>query len=165
MLSVYVGFMDFWIPLFGSALGGAFVTGIFGFVKNRQDKVTEHAQWLRNQKVEVYADLIRHVTARIDALDNLSLGHPAKDASLEVMAGIVNARLMFIGSKEVESYTYVHLADISNALDHFGEDTYEQARWQVHASMLQLLELIRQDLSVVKQELDVDKKRFWRRNR
>jgi hypothetical protein len=51
--------MDFWIPLLGSALGGAVITSIFGLIKNRQDKSTEHTQWLRDSKQAAYADICR----------------------------------------------------------------------------------------------------------
>jgi hypothetical protein len=65
--------MDFWIPLLGSALGGAVITAIFGLFKGHQEKLTEREQWLRDQKMSEYVamlgminSIIRHNKALIE---------------------------------------------------------------------------------------------------
>lgn len=53
--------MEWWqfvLPLVGSALGGALVTGFFGWRKRHWDREDEHARWLRDKKQEAYADFL-----------------------------------------------------------------------------------------------------------
>lgn len=55
---VYLWLMDFWIPLLGGALGAALVNGIVAMYKLRRDREVEHEQWLRDQKLELYANFL-----------------------------------------------------------------------------------------------------------
>lgn len=81
--------MDFWIPLIGSALGGAIVTSVFGLIKNRQDRHHEHDQWLRDQKLEVYANLL---AALQSVLHDLSEMHDGGVPPTSVSEGAKTAR-------------------------------------------------------------------------
>lgn len=50
--------MDFWIPLLGGALGAALINGIVAVYKVQRDRAIEHEQWLRDQKLELYANFL-----------------------------------------------------------------------------------------------------------
>jgi hypothetical protein len=50
--------MDFWIPPLGGALGAAFINGVVAVYKLQRDRAIEHEQWLRDQKLELYANFL-----------------------------------------------------------------------------------------------------------
>lgn len=83
--------MDFWIPLIGSALGGAVITSIFGFIKNRQDKAAEHSQWLRDTKQAAYAEFL---SAIVQASSTLEPTAAAKESQRRSIIALSQIRLI-----------------------------------------------------------------------
>ncbi|UVJ37992.1 hypothetical protein [Arthrobacter sp. CJ23] len=90
--------MDFWIPLLGSALGGAVVTSVFGLIKNGQDKSIEHARWLRDSKQSAYAEFL---SAIVEASTTLP---PAAEAGeVQRRSAIALSQIRLIGAPGVTS--------------------------------------------------------------
>jgi hypothetical protein len=154
--------MDFWIPLLGSALGGALVTSIFGLVKSHQDKASEHAQWLRNQKVDVYTNLLRQTHASARASKAAAFDMPTVEHHLEDIADVTNARLMIVGSQEVRSKAEWHFYNLHRAFEATTPkdfETFERSSLKVTESRLE--EAIREDLDVIEKVARKHSLRAW----
>lgn len=53
--------MDFWIPLFGGALGAALINSIVAVYKLNRDTDVEHDQWTRNEKLKTYSQFLSDI--------------------------------------------------------------------------------------------------------
>lgn len=56
--------MEWWVLLvsfFGSAFGGALVTGFFAWKKRAWDREDEHSRWLRDKKQEAYVSFLENL--------------------------------------------------------------------------------------------------------
>lgn len=153
--------MDFWIPLLGSALGGAVITSIFGFVKHHQDKATEHAQWLRNQKIDVYTNLLRQSHVSLHNIRAAENGLRPQKKALKDITDITNARLMVVGSREVRSRAIIHIDNLARAFQAVGTERYGQAIEAANTAGMYLEESIREDLDVVEKQAVKHTVRAW----
>jgi hypothetical protein len=94
--------MDDWLKLSVPVLTGIFA--LFGsWVGSKLGKATEHHQWLRNQKVEVYSSLLRQVHASNLALNHYKTTGQDLNPDLSDIKDISNARLMVVGSRDVRA--------------------------------------------------------------
>ncbi len=101
--------MEFWIPLVGSALGGALVTSIFGFWKDRRDKKSEHERWLRNEKVETYSRFLENAQRGDIMMQRVISGIEDMAKAVESDHFYQNHRLKIIGSPAVREGADAHL--------------------------------------------------------
>lgn len=91
--------MDFWIPLLGGALGAALINGVFAFFKLRHDKLTEHGQWLRDQQLTAYADLVDSTQAAmqwVSSAHKIESRQARNDAGLAMMASTKAGQLVML---------------------------------------------------------------------
>lgn len=155
---------DFWIPLLGSALGGAIVTSVFGLIKNSQDKANEKAQWLRNQKIDVYTNLLRQVHASNRSLEHFRNTGENLDQDLSDIADITNARLLMVGSRAVRqeantTLTVIHVAGTAdNIKDQAKFEAWKQRRGEAYSS---LETSIRKELGTEEKIRVSMKSRYW----
>lgn len=161
---VLLSMTDFWIPLLGSALGGAIVTSIFGLVKTSQDKSNENAQWLRNQKIDVYTNLLRQVHASSRSLDHFRATGGSLDQDLSDISDITNARLLLVGSRAVRqeancALTVIELAGTSdNINDPAKFEAWQRRRGEAYSA---LEVAIRKDLGTEETIQIPMKSRYW----
>lgn len=47
------------LSLVGGAGGAAIINTLYGIKKQKQDRIDEHARWLRDRKLEVYSEFLR----------------------------------------------------------------------------------------------------------
>lgn len=153
--------MDFWLALAGGAAAGAFISGIFGFVKNSQDRVNEHAQWLRNEKMEAYTALLRQAHTAIREVDAARYELPAPDNKLDDIKDVTNARLTIVGASQVRSNATWHLGNLQQAFQATGLEDYETLQPTLKLSEARLEEAIRKDLDVVEREARRHSLRAW----
>ncbi|WP_457949682.1 hypothetical protein ACTAQI_03870 [Pseudarthrobacter sp. alpha12b] len=146
--------MDFWIPLLGSALGGALITSTFGLIKIRQDKSLEHARWLRNEKVETYSNYLETVRLGDLMLEQVLTGASTREDALEFKDHIGGFRLRLISPETVRQATKLH-RDSRNAFTEFlGESPlglsknpeFHAASEALYEARLHLAEVMAQDL-------------------
>ncbi|MFJ6536746.1 hypothetical protein ACIQH5_10975 [Paenarthrobacter sp. NPDC091711] len=80
-----------------TALAGAWVGA-------RLTRTTEHKQWLRNQKVEAYTNILRQVNAAIGDLDAaVTKRKTSRGDSLKDITDTSNARLELIAASQVKT--------------------------------------------------------------
>lgn len=152
--------MDIWIPLVGGALGGAVITSIFGFVKNHQDKVNEHAQWLRNQKIDVYTDVLRQSHISVHEVRAAEHGLKQRKKALKDFTDPTNSRLLVVGSLEVRNRVRHHFFQLERAFEAVG--TGDGLDWStVNNTAMWLEEAIRKDLDVVEKQAIKHTVRAW----
>lgn len=137
--------MDFWIPLLGSALGGAVITSVFGLIKNRQDKADEHAQWLRNRKIDAYG---RHL--KTYALASVSMTQYrallAPDTGHTNYEDMVATEIDLLASPVVKKA----LGKFDNAFHEFGSNFLEGQTYDKDAVMQLRLRLALEEKELIK---------------
>lgn len=144
--------------------GAAFtaLAGLIGLVWNRR---TEHKQWLRNQKVEVYTALLRQAHASSNSLDHYkATGEQKTPDNLDGVADSTNARLMIVAPYSVRHAAQLYMATLETAgqAQHIEDDELFQ-KWQVSRSRSynSLETAIRKDLGTHERVRKTLKMRFW----
>lgn len=153
--------MDFWFPLIGGASAGAVISGLFGFLKITQDRTNEHGQWLRNQKIEAYTNLLRQAHASIRARRAVRAGEAAIPEGLEDIKDVTNARLLIVGSGKVRSAANWHFNNLEQAFRLTAAEDYDAFEPTLQLSEARLEEAIREDLDTVERQLFKHSLQVW----
>ncbi|GLU58558.1 hypothetical protein [Paenarthrobacter ureafaciens] len=110
--------MEFLIPLLGSALGGAVIAGLFQILKTRQDGASEHSKWLRDNKLEIYIEVLRLVREDLDSLSSAAESDEPSPQSLRTEPDTEYvAKLALIGAATVQH----RLQELFDVLDDWEE--------------------------------------------
>ncbi|MFS0717126.1 hypothetical protein ABC337_13825 [Arthrobacter sp. 1P04PC] len=91
-------------------LVGAVVTAVAGFIGLMISKQTEHKQWLRNRRLEVYTSLIRQVHASSNALDHYHATGEQLTTTLDDIKDLTNSKLFIVAPHSVRSASQQYLA-------------------------------------------------------
>lgn len=153
--------MDYWFPLIGGASAGAVISSVFALIKTRQDRSIEHGQWLRNQKIDVYTNLLRQVHVSVRHLHAALRGLPPGDLKLEDITDITNARLLIVGSQQVRSSASWHFSNLRHAYELSTLEDYQEFEPTLQLSEARLEEAIREDMDVVEKQAIRHSLRFW----
>lgn len=70
---------------------------------------TEHKQWLRNQRLEVYTSLMRQVHASSNALDHYHATGEQSTATLDDIKDLTNSKLFIVAPYSVRSASQQYL--------------------------------------------------------
>lgn len=148
--------MDFWIPLLGSALGGAIITSVFGLIKSRQDKNIEHTRWLRNEKVETYSQYLETIRLGDLMLEQVITGASTHEEALDFKDHTGGFRLRLISPKSVWEATSIHRENRQALSNFLGQEAvelstnpeFEAVTDALYESRLNLAEVMAQDLRI-----------------
>ncbi|UVJ37991.1 hypothetical protein [Arthrobacter sp. CJ23] len=115
-------------------------------------KTTEHDQWLRNQKIEAYTNVLRQVHASVNSLDARHHNLEPASSQHKDITDTTNARLLIVASDEVTTYLNVNQYSLRRALEAVKTDGYENERSVLTQSVARLQESIRKDLGVIEKQ-------------
>lgn len=151
----------------GNLLGvllGAVIAAVAGFIGLMLNKKTEHQQWLRNQKVEVYTALLRQAHASSNSLDNYKMRGEQTAKSLEGITDTTNARLLIIAPHSVrqEATLYLTTLNIAGQAQNIEDDELFR-KWQASRSRSYsaLESAIREDLGTYEKVRKTLRMRYW----
>lgn len=151
------------------AVSVAIVSGIVAIVvavlNSRRAKSNEHTQWLRNEKVEIYTNLLRQVHASNRALDHYKATGENLDVDLSDIKDITNARLITVGSRAVrhkanDMLNVMMLAGQSQNID--DSERFETWNRRRGEAVAELEATIRKDLKTEEKVRTPLKVRFWK---
>lgn len=154
----------FLLPLFASALGGAFVAGGFGVYNNQTAKADEREKWIRDSKIEGYS-------AYLDATESMafavSVSWNGPMTTSEVAAKFAEyapGKLEIMAPKglraaahelELELYEYLDAARRLNPSVGADHDAFQAALDVVNEKRHEVIRLMQQDLDVAPIEYPV----------
>lgn len=132
-----------------AVLLGAVITAVAGLVGLLISKQTEHKQWLRNQRLDVYTSLIRQAHASSNSLDHYRTTKERLKASLDDITDTTNSKLFIVAPHSVTSAArhYLTVLNIAGREENILDDE-KFAQWsRRRAEEYQALEsAIRKDL-------------------
>ncbi|MEZ2389066.1 hypothetical protein AB6813_05850 [bacterium RCC_150] len=148
--------MDFWIPLLGGALGAALINGILALHKLRRDRLNEHEQWLRNEKIETYSQYLEIIRLGDLTLEHAIVGAVSLDQVLASKDHIGGHRLRLISPKAVREATKHHIekrAEVVDFLEHRSFETWQSPAFKaaneaLYQSRMNLAEVMAEDLRI-----------------
>lgn len=149
--------------LLGVLLGAgiAAVAGLFGLLISKQ---TEHKQWLRNQRLDVYTSLIRQAHASSNSLDHYRTNKEQLKASLDDITDTTNSKLFIVAPNAVTSAArhYLTVLNIAGRDENILDDE-KFAHWsRRRAEEYQALEsAIRKDLGTQEKIRTPLRSRMW----
>jgi hypothetical protein len=144
--------MDYWIPLIGSALGGAGLTAIFGIWKDSRDKDSEHARWLRDAKQIAYVKFIDGAQNLIaEAVHKAPRGPERVQWRTDIMLEIRPTVIHVLAPENIRDMTHtvhggLHWLSVKLSSESFNEPEVMELRQRTVADVAELAELFRKDL-------------------
>lgn len=98
------------VSLIGGAGGASIVNTVYGMKKQKQDRIDEHARWLRDSKLEAYSEFFG---SSYEAFDGAPLAPPDDVAELvrilKTTGLAANAKVVLLAPDEVgETATKAH---------------------------------------------------------
>lgn len=132
------------------------MTGIFGWMKTRQDRRTEHVQWLRNHKVAVYTEFLKQARLiDIHIEEALSLRSEAMEPLRNANRQISTTAIRIAAPEKVGSASN----RVKNAISDLGDTmeinatpeqkaSYEESKERFYLRLNELEDLMREDLDI-----------------
>lgn len=138
------------------ALGGAVVTAVVGIITFLLTGRREHKQWLRNHKVEVYTEFLKHVRLLAYHLDDAMTLRPEAMAPLrEANMNVSTTAIRIAAPEKVGSASNRVSRAIRNMTDASNvggtdeeEAAYEKERKLFWMQLNELEDLMRRDLKI-----------------
>lgn len=112
-------------------------------------KTTEHQQWLRNQKIEVYTNLLRQIHASTLSLEAYKQGtQVGEPPNLQDITDTTNARLAIVAPYKIRHLALWQLDAMLKASAAVDDATYEKERQSFESLVGELQAAIRRDLGL-----------------
>lgn len=127
----------------------------------RWGKTTEHSQWLRNQKIEVYTNLLRQIHASTASLDAYKQGTETDGPNLNDITDTTNARLAIVAPSKIRHLAIWQLHALVRASAAVADTSYDKERQAVDSSCGQLETAIRRDLGLIERDPLRVRPRVW----
>lgn len=144
------------VSLIGGAGGAAIINMVYGMKKQKQDRIDEHARWLRDKKLEVYSEFFG---ASFSAFDSAPLAPPeGLDEALDVVRSTsltAQAKVRLLAAEDVGTTARDAYSDLLEYVKitvfHESEDPERDNRLKATGrkfidSMSRFLDLARKDL-------------------
>lgn len=143
------------VSLVGGAGGASIVNTIFAIKKQKQDRVDEHAWWLRDRKLEAYSGFL---TASFSAFEKVPFMNP-KDPSeyLEALQSVSlteRSRVDLLASAEVSDAAEVAYLNLHQLIRAMTMNNSEDPDNEKHLDMRSVIDALSAFTKTARKDLD-----------